>query len=208
VRLGITFPEITIMQLRAIFEAAAEMIRQQKKVYPEIMIPVTVTHQELEHQKKMVVDIHKEVCEKFKLKKIPFHYGTMIETPRAALCADQLASVSDFFSFGTNDLTQMTLGMSRDDIGSFLPAYLAQKICLTDPFAHIDQEGVGRLISMAVEKGSKRNARLELGVCGEHAGDPQSIDFFIRCGIDYMSCSPFRVPVARLSAAQSAMKKG
>ena len=207
VRLGITFPEITIMQLRAIFEAAAEMIRQQKKVYPEIMIPVTVTHQELEHQKKMVVDIHKEVCEKFKLKKIPFHYGTMIETPRAALCADQLASVSDFFSFGTNDLTQMTLGMSRDDIGSFLPAYLAQKICLTDPFAHIDQEGVGRLISMAVEKGSKRNARLELGVCGEHAGDPQSIDFFIRCGIDYMSCSPFRVPVARLSAAQSAMMK-
>jgi pyruvate,orthophosphate dikinase len=169
------------------------------------MIPVTIVPQELEHQKSMVMKTHLEVCKKFKLNKIPFHFGTMIETPRAALCGDQMAGLCDFFSFGTNDLTQMTMGLSRDDIGTFLPVYLEQHILPFDPFLHIEREGVGQLIHMATEKGHKKNHRLETGVCGEHAGDAESIQFFHQAGLDYVSCSPYRVPVARLAAAQSAI---
>ncbi|MFN9710099.1 MAG: putative PEP-binding protein, partial [Bacteroidota bacterium] len=205
VRLGISYPEITQMQVQAIFEAAAELIKKRKRVSPEIMIPVTISGAELQHQQKIVLDVYQQVCKKYQLSAIPFHFGTMIETPRAALCADQMAAYSDFFSFGTNDLTQMTMGLSRDDIGSFLPEYLRQHIISADPFAHIETEGVGQLIHMAVEKGRKKHHQLEMGVCGEHAGDAKSIDFFSKAGIDYVSCSPYRVPVARLAAAQSAL---
>jgi pyruvate,orthophosphate dikinase len=205
VRLGISYPEITKMQVQAIFEAAAEMILQRKKIFPEIMIPVTINERELQHQKIIVREIHDQVCEKYQLKKIPYHFGTMIETPRAALCADAMAKESEFFSFGTNDLTQMTMGLSRDDIGSFLPDYLKKNILSSDPFAHIEKEGIGQLIKMAIQKGRKINRLLEVGVCGEHAGDPESITFFSQCGLNYVSCSPFRVPVARLASAQSSI---
>jgi pyruvate,orthophosphate dikinase len=202
VRLAITYPEITMMQAKAIFEASAELIKKKKKILPEIMVPVTIDQHELQHQKKIIMEVYQQVCEKYKLKSIPFHFGTMIETPRAALLANELGIPSDFFSFGTNDLTQMTFAFSRDDIGSFLPEYIKQNILAVDPFAHIDIKGVGQFIESAVTKGKKVNRKLEIGVCGEHAGDPESIRFFARSDIDYVSCSPFRVPVARLVAAQ------
>ncbi len=207
VRLGISYPEITEMQVRAIFEATAEMLKAGKKAFPEIMVPVTVTVNELTHQKVIVDRVYKEVCEKMKMKKIPYLYGTMIETPRAAIRAGLMAQVADFFSYGTNDLTQMSFGFSRDDIGGFLPKYLDLKILPFDPFQTIDQDGVGELIRSGLESGRKVKPHLEVGICGEHGGDADSVKFCHRIGMTYVSCSPFRVPIARLAAAQSAIEK-
>ncbi len=205
VRLGISFPEITEMQIRAIFEATVEIIQSGEKAFPEIMVPVTCTVKELEHQKKIVDRVYQEVCASVKMKKIPYSYGTMIEIPRAALRADRMAEVADFFSFGTNDLTQMSFGFSRDDIGGFLPNYMDQRILNEDPFQTIDQDGVGELIKIGTERGRKTKKNLKVGICGEHGGDAESVKFCHRIGMNYVSCSPFRVPIARLAAAQAAV---
>ncbi len=206
-RLGITFPEITEMQARAIFEAAAELTKKKVKVLPEVMIPLVGTLKEYQNQAAI---IHRVAGEVQKEKKIKFGYlvGTMIEIPRAALVADEIAKEAEFFSFGTNDLTQTTFGFSRDDIGSFLPTYLADKILPEDPFAAIDQEGVGQLVEIGVKLGRSTKKDLKIGVCGEHGGDPSSIDFFHRAGLNYVSCSPYRVPIARLAAAQATLAHG
>ena len=206
VRLGVSFPEITEMQIRAILEAAAELKQKGKKAFPEIMIPVTCTVNELAHQKKIVDTVYKETCVKYKVRKIDYLYGTMIEIPRAALKAEKMAEVADFFSFGTNDLTQMSFGFSRDDIGGFLPNYLDQKILPEDPFQTIDQVGVGELVRLGTERGRKTKPKLKVGICGEHGGDPDSVKFFQKVGMNYVSCSPFRVPIARLAAAQAALE--
>ena len=206
VRLGISYPEITEMQVRAIFEATAELIKEGKKALPEIMVPVTVIWHELRHQKEIVDRVYKEVCDRMKMKKIPYLYGTMIETPRAALRADYMARAADFFSFGTNDLTQMSFGFSRDDIGGFLPKYLDLKILPADPFQTIDQDGIGQLIKAGTERGRIAKPNLKVGICGEHGGDPDSVKFCHRIGMNYVSCSPFRVPIARLAAAQAAIE--
>jgi pyruvate,orthophosphate dikinase len=205
VRLGISYPEITEMQVRAILEAAAELNKAGKKALPEIMIPVTCTSSELVHQKAIVDRVYAEVCAAKGVKKIPYLFGTMIEIPRAALKAGQMAEHADFFSFGTNDLTQMSFGFSRDDIGGFLPNYLDQKILVEDPFQSIDQEGVGELVRIGTERGRQTKNKLKVGICGEHGGDPESVKFFQRMGLNYVSCSPFRVPIARLAAAQAAL---
>ncbi|MEI7500683.1 MAG: pyruvate, phosphate dikinase [Bacteroidota bacterium] len=207
VRLGITYPEITEMQVRAIFEATAELLKDKKKVFPEIMIPVTCTEKELKHQYVIIDAIYAEVCKKFKMKEIPHMVGTMIEIPRAALTADKIAKTATFFSFGTNDLTQMTFGFSRDDIGGFVPEYIEQKILPVDPFQVIDFEGVGELMRMAVEKGRSTRKDLKIGICGEHGGEPASVEFCHSLGFNYVSCSPFRVPIARLAAAQAVIKQ-
>ncbi len=206
VRLGVSYPEITEMQVRAILEAAAELQKEGKKAFPEIMIPVTMGKHELRHQKEIVDRVYAEVLAKTKVKNIPYLYGTMIETPRAALKGDSMAEVAEFFSFGTNDLTQMAFGFSRDDIGSFLPEYLDLKLLPEDPFVSIDQTGVGELIRIAVEKGRGVKSKLKVGICGEHGGDPESVKLCHKLGLDYVSCSPFRVPIARLAAAQAAIE--
>ena len=205
VRLGISYPEITEMQVRAIFEATAELIKAGQKALPEIMIPVTCTFNELSHQKVVVDRVYKEVCAKMKVKKIPYLYGTMIETPRAAIRAGLMAKVADFFSYGTNDLTQMSFGFSRDDIGGFLPKYLDLGILPFDPFQTIDADGIGELIRMGIERGREIKPKLKVGICGEHGGDADSVKFCHKLGMDYVSCSPFRVPIARLAAAQAAI---
>jgi pyruvate,orthophosphate dikinase len=205
VRLGITYPEITTMQVRAILEAAAELIKQGKDPYPEIMVPVVAEAKELESQKQIVDEICKDVLSKYGLKKIKYMYGTMIEIPRACIVADKIAQSVEFFSYGTNDLTQMGFGFSRDDIGGFLAEYIKQGILPEDPFQSIDQSGIGELIRIGIERGRKTDPKLEIGICGEHGGDPRSVHFCHQVGMDYVSCSPFRVPIARLAAAQAAL---
>ena len=206
VRLGITYPEITEMQVRAIFEATAELLKEKIKVEPEIMIPVTCNVRELEDQGIIIKRIYEDVLKKFKIKKIDYLVGTMIEIPRACLTAGEMATVAEFFSFGTNDLTQMGFGFSRDDIGGFLPDYLTKGILKYDPFQTIDFEGIGELIKIAIERGRKTKKNLKIGICGEHGGDPESVAFCHNVGMDYVSCSPFRVPIARLAAAQAIYK--
>ncbi|MBA4311434.1 MAG: pyruvate, phosphate dikinase [Chlorobiaceae bacterium] len=206
VRLGITYPEVSEMQIRAIFESAAELLKEGKKPYPEIMIPVLSDVKELIHQFEIAKKVYQEVLAKYNLKKIKHMFGTMIEIPRAALVSNKIAQVAQFFSFGTNDLTQMGFGFSRDDFGDFLPDYLKQGILPEDPFQSIDQEGIGELIKISIERGRSTNKNLEIGICGEHGGDPRSVEFCHRVGMDYVSCSPFRVPIARLAAAQSVLK--
>ncbi|MCX7661791.1 MAG: PEP-utilizing enzyme, partial [Candidatus Omnitrophica bacterium] len=207
VRLGITYPEVTKTQIRAVFEASAELIREGKKPYPEIMIPVVSETKELIDQYNICQEVYKEVIEKYKLKKIKFSFGTMIEIPRACLIADKLAKYTEFFSFGTNDLTQMGFGFSRDDIGGFLPDYLKKSILKDDPFQTIDQEGIGELIKIGIERGRMANKDLEIGICGEHGGEPNSVEFCHRVGMNYASCSPFRDPIAKLAAAQAVAKE-
>jgi pyruvate,orthophosphate dikinase len=207
-RLGITYPEITEMQARAIFEAAVQVAKKGVKVIPEVMIPLIGGVKELENQKKIVVDAAEDILAKAGMKDLKYLVGTMIEIPRAALTADSVAKEAQFFSFGTNDLTQTTMGLSRDDYTKFQKEYEEKKIFANDPFAVIDREGVGKLVKMAVEAGRKSRPDLEVGICGEHGGDPSSVEFCYHAGMDYVSCSPYRVPIARLAAAQAAMSKG
>jgi pyruvate,orthophosphate dikinase len=205
-RLGNTYPEISEMQARAIIEAALNLKKKGINAKPEIMIPLTGTLAELKMQEQLVRSTVEKVF-KERGEKIDYLVGTMIEVPRAALTADEMAKSAEFFSFGTNDLTQMTFGYSRDDIGKFLPIYLEKKILDVDPFQALDQTGVGQLIKMAVKKGRKTRKNIKLGICGEHGGEPSSVEFCNGVGLDYVSCSPFRVPIARLSAAQAVVRK-
>ncbi|MFH1379966.1 MAG: pyruvate, phosphate dikinase [bacterium] len=205
VRLGVTYPEITDMQVRAILEASAELIKKGKKPLPEIMIPVLCSEKELSNQSALIAQIYKETCAKFGLKKITHMVGTMIEIPRACLIADAIAEEAEFFSFGTNDLTQMGFGFSRDDIGGFLPDYISKGILPNDPFQTIDQQGIGELIKIAIQRGRKTKPDLKIGICGEHGGEAESVKFCHRVGMNYVSCSPFRVPIARLAAAQAVL---
>jgi pyruvate,orthophosphate dikinase len=204
-RLGITYPEITEMQARAIFEAAAQVAKKGITVIPEVMIPLAGSVREVEHQKEIIVRVAKEVLKKAGMEKLHYLVGTMIEIPRAVLVADQIAKEAEFFSFGTNDLTQTTMGLSRDDYTKFSGEYEALKIFKADPFASIDQEGVGKMITMGIELGRKTRPDLEIGICGEHGGDPSSVEFCYRVGMNYVSCSPYRIPIARLAAAQAAI---
>ncbi len=204
-RLGITYPEITEMQARAIFEAAVQVANKGIKVIPEVMIPLVGNAKELENQKAIVERVATEVLEKAGKKKLHYMIGTMIEIPRAALTADEIAKYAEFFSFGTNDLTQTAMGLSRDDYTKFSKEYENLKIFKADPFASIDQEGVGKLIKIAIELGRNTRPNLEIGICGEHGGDPSSVEFCYRVGMNYVSCSPYRVPIARLAAAQAAI---
>ncbi|MBP7732362.1 MAG: pyruvate, phosphate dikinase [Caldisericia bacterium] len=205
-RLGITFPEITKMQAQAIMEAACELKKKGLDVKPEIMIPLVGDVNELADQKKIVFDVCEETQKKYGVK-VDYMIGTMIEVPRAALTADLVAKEAEFFSFGTNDLTQMTFGFSRDDVGKFIKIYIDKNILEKDPFQVLDQTGVGQLVKMAVEKGRSTRANLKCGICGEHGGEPSSVEFCHRTGLNYVSCSPFRVPIARLAAAQAAIKE-
>ncbi|MGO8999499.1 MAG: pyruvate, phosphate dikinase [Polyangiaceae bacterium] len=205
-RLAITYPEIYEMQVRAILEAAQAVYKESEAkggVHPEIMIPLAITREELTVMKQIVEDVRKDVFAKGPI--VPFSFGTMIELPRAAVMAGELAAEAEFFSFGTNDLTQATMGLSRDDAGKFLPAYIESGILPKDPFVSLDQPGVGALVKMAIERGRKTNPKIKLGICGEHGGDPASIRFFQSVGLNYVSCSPFRVAIARLAAAQAAL---
>ena len=203
-RLGIIYPEITEMQARAIFEAAADTKKKGIEVEPEVMIPLVGHVKELAHQEKLVRETAEAVM---KEKGVKFKYlvGTMIEIPRGALTADEIATVAEFFSFGTNDLTQTTLGVSRDDAARFLVPYVEKEIYAKDPFEVLDRDGVGQLMRMAVEKGRKTRPGIKLGICGEHGGDPSSVEFCHLIGLNYVSCSPFRVPIARLAAARAAL---
>ncbi len=206
VRLGITYPEVSEMQFRAIFNATVELINEGFNPQPEIMIPVTISYKELDNQKCICERVHEEVLKQTGVD-VKYMFGTMIEIPRAAIMADQMAKTAQFFSFGTNDLTQMTFGFSRDDIGSFMGDYLNKKILPADPFQTLDQESVGKLVEMGVKGGRSTNQALKCGVCGEHGGDPASVEFLYSLGVNYVSCSPFRVPIARLAAAQAAIKQ-
>ncbi len=201
-RLGITFPEITVMQARAIFEAAVECSKKGINAIPEVMIPLVGNHRELENQKKLVVDTAEQVFTESD-HRVHYKVGTMIEVPRGALTADEIAHHAEFFSFGTNDLTQTTFGFSRDDSGNFIKPYMDKGIIEDDPFQVLDVTGVGQLIKIALEKGRATRPDLEIGICGEHGGEPKSVAFCVRTGLDYVSCSPYRVPIARLSAAQA-----
>jgi len=207
-RLGITYPEITEMQARAIFEAAAQVAKKGVKVLPEVMIPLIGSAKELENQKAIVDKVAKEVLAKAGMPGLLYMVGTMIEIPRAAITADKVAEFAEFFSFGTNDLTQTTMGLSRDDYTKFSKEYENLKIFSADPFAAIDQEGVGKIIEMAIKLGRKTRPDLEIGICGEHGGEPSSVEFCYRVGMNYVSCSPYRVPIARLAAAQAAISGG
>jgi pyruvate,orthophosphate dikinase len=203
VRLGITYPEVTETQVRAIFESAVELIQSGKKVVPEIMVPVTCDVREIDYTKRIVDKVYAEVCAAKKIEGFDYKYGTMIEIPRAALLAGNMAKTAEFFSFGTNDLTQMTFGFSRDDIGSFMGDYADKKILDNDPFQTLDTNGVGELVTIASERGRKTRPELKIGICGEHGGDPASVAFCYKNGLSYVSCSPFRVPIARLAIAHS-----
>jgi pyruvate,orthophosphate dikinase len=205
-RLGNTYPEITEMQTRAIIEAALNLKEKGIKTYPEIMIPLTGTLAEMKMQEDIVRKTVEEVFAE-RNNKIDYLVGTMIETPRAALVANEIAKSAEFFSFGTNDLTQMTFGYSRDDAGKFLPVYLNKGLLKDDPFQVLDQEGVGQLVEMGTKKGRQTNEKLKVGICGEHGGEPSSVEFCHNAGMNYVSCSPFRVPVARLAAAHAALKE-
>ena len=203
-RLAITYPEIGRMQVRAILEAAVAVQAEGKVVIPDIMVPLVGTLEELRDQTAMIRETAKAVFEE-KGAEVAYRIGTMIEIPRAALMSDQIATEAEFFSFGTNDLTQMTFGYSRDDVSKFLPTYLERGILKHDPFQVLDQAGVGQLIETSVQRGRATRPELKVGICGEHGGDPSSVDFFHRKDLDYVSCSPFRVPIARLAAAQAAL---
>ncbi|OQX53505.1 MAG: pyruvate, phosphate dikinase [Candidatus Omnitrophica bacterium 4484_213] len=205
-RLGIIYPEITEMQARAIFEAAAELTREGMSITPEIMVPLVSDLAEFKSQKEIIMEVAEKVIEEQKVK-LNYLIGTMIEVPRAALTAQEIAREAEFFSFGTNDLTQMTFGFSRDDAGKFLPAYIERGILKQDPFVVIDQEGVGQLVKLGLQRGRSTRHDLKIGICGEHGGEPSSVEFCHRVGLDYVSCSPFRVPIARLAAAQAAIKE-
>jgi pyruvate,orthophosphate dikinase len=206
VRLGITYPEITEMQTRAILEAACDVTKEGGKAVPEIMIPLVGDVRELRDQSTIVRRVAAEVM-KEKGVKVTYLVGTMIEVPRGSVTADEIAREAEFFSFGTNDLTQLTYGFSRDDFGKVLEVYRDRRILERDPFVSLDTEGVGQLVDMGVSKGRSTRPDLKIGVCGEHGGDPASIHFFHRVGLDYVSCGPFSVPVARLAAAQAALKE-
>ena len=206
-RLAVTYPEIARMQTRALMEAAIEVKEEEGyDIIPEIMIPLVGEKKELKFVKDIVVETAEQV-KKEKNSDIEYHIGTMIEIPRAALTADAIAEEAEFFSFGTNDLTQMTFGFSRDDAGKFLDSYYQTKIYESDPFARLDQTGVGALVQMAAEKGRSTRKDIKLGICGEHGGEPSSVEFCHKVGLSYVSCSPFRVPIARLAAAQAAIKE-
>jgi pyruvate,orthophosphate dikinase len=207
VRLGITYPHVAEMQVRAILEAAAELQKQRKKPAPEIMIPVTCSEKELEAMQEIVGRVADETKKKYNLRKFDFLFGTMIEIPRACLVADRMAGPAEFFSFGTNDLTQMGFGFSRDDIGGFAPDYIDQGILPADPFNVLDQDGIGQLVEMGIRRGRATRNDLKVGICGEHGGEPSSVKFCHRVGMDYVSCSPYRVPIARLAAAQAAAEE-
>jgi len=203
-RLGILYPEITEMQARAIFEATVQVLKEGIKVFPEVMIPLVGDLNEFTFQEEIVRRVAKEVMEEHNVE-FEYKVGTMIELPRAALLADEIAKSAEFFSFGTNDLTQTTFGMSRDDAGRFLPLYVERKILPDDPFQVLDQKGVGKLVRMGTEAGRATRPDLEVGICGEHGGEPNSVKFCYSVGMDYVSCSPYRVPIARLAAAQAAL---
>ncbi|MFA7116490.1 MAG: pyruvate, phosphate dikinase [Bacteroidales bacterium] len=205
VRLGISYPEVSEMQYRAIFTATAELLKEGLDPHPEVMIPVTIDVRELNYQKEICERVLKEV-EKTEGVEIKYLFGTMIEIPRAAILADEMAQTAQFFSFGTNDLTQMTFGFSRDDIGAFMPTYLENKILDRDPFQTLDRKSVGKLVEIGVKGGRSTNSDLKVGICGEHGGDPESVEFCHLCNMNYVSCSPFRIPIARLAAAQAAIK--
>jgi pyruvate,orthophosphate dikinase len=204
-RLGIAYPEITEMQAQAIIEAACELKKEGSKVVPEIMVPLVGLVNELKNQKALITKIADETMKRAGVK-IEYKIGTMIELPRAAVTADEIAAEADFFSFGTNDLTQTTFGFSRDDVVKFLNSYVDNGILEKDPFATLDQVGVGQLVKMAVQKGRSVNKGMKMGICGEHGGDPASVEFCHRTGLNYVSCSPYRVPIARLAAAHAAIK--
>src|SRR3982074_195665 len=203
-RLGLLYPEVTRMQCRAIFEAACQVKGERKQVTLEIMVPLVSITEELKQQAEMIYDVAREVTGEHGMK-IEYAVGTMIELPRACLTADKIAEHADFFSFGTNDLTQTTFGLSRDDSGRFLPAYVDRKILADDPFQVLDREGVGELVRLATERGRNVKPDLKVGICGEHGGDPSSIAFCNEIGLNYVSCSPYRVPVARLASAHAAL---
>jgi pyruvate,orthophosphate dikinase len=205
VRLGIVYPEVTETQFRALFEATAELMKEGFSPKLEIMVPLTVSVLELKHQKAIADKVLAEVEAKFGLK-IDYLYGTMIEIPRATIVADEIAKVAEFFSFGTNDLTQMTFGFSRDDVNAIIHNYIDNKILDADPFNTLDQQGVGELVKLGIARGRTTRPNLKVGVCGEHGGDPASVEFFFKAGMNYVSCSPFRVPIARLAAAHAAIK--